>query len=147
MRGFSPPRALAHGLVGRAYLPVPTWLFAWAAGAVLVASFVALPRLWSTPALEHAVSHRLFGLPRWLEPVCGAIGVAGFSAVVVSGVAGTQIATANLAPTAVFVLFWVAIPVLSVLLGDVFGPFNPWHAIARMCALRGGPRLRSHARP
>src|SRR5947209_1623647 len=38
----TPAAALAHGLVGRVYLPVPTWLFAWAAGAVLVISFMLL---------------------------------------------------------------------------------------------------------
>ena len=126
-----PQAAGAHGLVGRAYLPVPTWLFAWAAGAVLVLSFVALVRLWSTPRLECSRPRRLFGLPRVLEPLCGAVGVAVFAAVVVCGVSGSQIPTANLAPTAVFVLFWVATPVLSALLGDVFRLFNPWRAAAR----------------
>lgn len=31
-----PATAFAHGLIGRAYLPVPAWLFAWAAGLALV---------------------------------------------------------------------------------------------------------------
>jgi hypothetical protein len=125
------PVADAHGLVGRAYLPVPAWLFAWAAGAVLVASFVALPRLSSSPRLEHAARRRLCTLPRALEPICGALGIAAFGVIVASGVSGSQIPTANVAPTAIFVLFWVGIPVLSVLLGDIFRPFNPWRAAAR----------------
>ncbi len=126
------PRAAgAHGLVGRAYLPVPTWLFAWAAGAVLVLSFVALARLWSTPRLERSRPQRLFGVPALVGPLCGAIGIAAFVAVVVCGISGSQIPTANLTPTAVFVLFWVATPVLSALLGDVFRLFNPWRAAAR----------------
>ncbi|MFL5829892.1 MAG: fenitrothion hydrolase [Solirubrobacteraceae bacterium] len=126
-----PAGALAHGLVGRAYLPVPAWLFAWAAGAVLIVSFLALPALWSVPRLEHARRTRIASLPRVLEPICGALGVAAFGFVVLSGVAGSQIPGANLAPTAVFVLFWVGIPVLSALFGDVFRAFNPWRAIAR----------------
>jgi len=130
-----PPCALAHGLVGRAYLPVPTWLFAWAAGAVLVVSFVALPRLWRSPRLQRARARRLIGLPRWLDPLCGAIGIAVFALVVAAGVSGSQIPTSNLAPTAVFVLFWVAIPVLSALVGDLFRPFNPWRAAARAAAM------------
>jgi hypothetical protein len=129
-----PSSAAAHGLVGRAYLPVPAWLFAWAAGAVLIVSFVALPRLWSSPRLEHAAERRLFGVPTWVGPLCGALGAGAFVLVVVSGITGTQIPTANLAPTAVFVLFWVGIPVLSVFLGDVFRPFNPWRAVARALA-------------
>ena len=33
--GLLPPVASAHGLVGRADLPIPTWLFGWAAAIVL----------------------------------------------------------------------------------------------------------------
>ncbi len=126
-----PGAASAHGLVGRAYLPVPAWLFAWAAGAVLVASFLALGSMWSKPRLEHAPERRLVGVPKLLDPLCGALGFAAFVVIVVSGVDGSQIPTGNLAPTAVFVLFWVGLPVLSALLGDVFRPINPWRAAAR----------------
>ena len=63
--------------------------------------------------------------------IAGAIGVAIFLAVVYAGLAGTDIPTDNLAPTAVYVLFWVGIPVVSLLLGDVFRHFNPWRAIGR----------------
>jgi hypothetical protein len=49
----------------------------------------------------------------------------------VPGLGGTQTATANLAPTVVYVIFWVAIPFASAVLGDVFAPFNPWRAVAR----------------
>ena len=44
----------AHGLVQRSSLPIPEWLFAWAAAAVLCVSFVALAALWPKPRLEHA---------------------------------------------------------------------------------------------
>jgi hypothetical protein len=37
---------IAHGLVLRSDLPIPEWLFAWAAAMVLVVSFVALAVLW-----------------------------------------------------------------------------------------------------
>src|SRR5829696_2298280 len=37
-----PAAAEAHGLVQRQQLPIPQWLFAWAAAAVLVISFFAL---------------------------------------------------------------------------------------------------------
>jgi hypothetical protein len=139
-----PAAASAHGLVGRAYLPVPAWLFAWAAGAVLVLSFIALASLWSRPRLEHAPERRLFGVPRLLDPLCGALGLAAFGAIVLCGIDGSQIPTVNLAPTAVFVLFWVGMPLLSALLGDVFRPLNPWRAAARGvgAALRRSPLSR-----
>ena len=37
-----PEGASAHGIVGRADLPIPVWLFSWTAAIVLVVSFVAL---------------------------------------------------------------------------------------------------------
>src|ERR1044072_7345516 len=50
-----PPRgAAAHGLVGGQALPIPAWLFGWAATVVLVASFVGLAVLWPKPRLEAA---------------------------------------------------------------------------------------------
>jgi hypothetical protein len=133
-----PDLASAHGLVGRAYLPFPPWLFAWAAGAVLIVSFVGLGRLWSAPRLEHpALGRRLLRLPSWLDPACGLIGVTLFALTIYSGVRGSQITTDNLTPTMVYVVFWVAVPILSAFLGDVFRPFNPWRAIARAIAWVG----------
>ena len=44
--------AHAGGLLGRADLPIPEWLFGWAAAIVLVVSFVALAVLWPEPRLE-----------------------------------------------------------------------------------------------
>ena len=132
-----PALASAHGLVGRAYLPFPPWLFAWAAGAVLIISFVGLGRLWSAPRLEHPEPRQLFGYPPFLEPIFGVIGVILFALTIYSGIRGSQITSYNLTPTMVYVVFWVAVPVLSAFLGDVFRPFNPWRAIARAIAWVG----------
>jgi hypothetical protein len=49
---LSPQAALAHGIVGKADLPIPMWLFSWAAAIVLVVSLVALSSLWRTPQLQ-----------------------------------------------------------------------------------------------
>ena len=51
---FLPAAAEAHGLVQRSNLPIPEWLFGWAATIVLVASFAALAALWPTPKLERS---------------------------------------------------------------------------------------------
>ena len=126
-----PDAALAHGLVGKQDLPIPRWLFAWGAAVVLVASFVGLAVLWPRPRLEHAPARRAFTIPVAVEVLCGAIGVAVFALVVYAGLNGTQTATANLAPTFIYVLFWVGIPFLTLLLGDWFALFNPWRAVAR----------------
>jgi hypothetical protein len=128
---------LAHGLVGRADLPIPEWLFGWAAAMVLVVSFVALAVLWPDPRLQQEGWRPLpRGIGRLLasrpvEVACGAIGVLLLAVVVYSGLRGTQSSTANFAPTFIYVIFWVGLVPASVLLGDVFKAFNPWRAIGR----------------
>lgn len=129
-----PASALAHGLVGKQDLPIPRWLFAWAAAAVLVVSFVALAVLWPRPRLEGVRERPVLTVPAALEVVCGVLGVAAFAITVYAGFAGSQTATANLAPTVVYVLFWVAVPFLTIVVGDVFAAFNPWRAFARGAA-------------
>jgi hypothetical protein len=129
-----PAAAQAHGLAGKTDLPIPQWLFAWAAAIVLIVSFVALGVLWPRPRLQAPRTRRLFTAPRLVEPLCGLIGVAIFLVVVYSAFQGTTVPTANLAPTAIYVIFWVGIPVASVLLGNVFALFNPWRAMYRAVA-------------
>jgi hypothetical protein len=127
----APATASAHGLVGKQDLPIPRWLFAWAAAVVLVASFVGLAVLWATPRLQDVAERRRFDVPRVLEMLLGALGVAFFAFCIYAGYAGTQAATANLLPTIIYVYFWVVIPFVSVLFGDVFRAVNPWLAIGK----------------
>jgi hypothetical protein len=131
---------LAHGLVARTDLPIPEWLFGWAAAMVLVVSFVALAVLWPDPRLQEegwrplprGLGRRLASRP--VEIACGAIGVFLLGVVIYSGLRGTQTATANFATTFVYVIFWLGLVPVSVLLGDVFRAFNPWRAIGRAVA-------------
>lgn len=126
-----PAGAQAHGLVGRTDLPIPQWLFAWVAAVVLIVSFAALSLLWPQPRLERAVATRRLQVPLLLRVLAGALGVAFFALVVYAGFAGTEVPTANLAPTAIYVLVWVGMPVLSVVFGDVWRVVDPWRAVAR----------------
>jgi hypothetical protein len=126
-----PSLASAHGIVGRADLPIPAWLFSWTAAIVLIASFVALSVLWTRPQLQHERRVRLFGLPepvRWLASV---LGLAVFALVLYSGFAGTQVWSANFSVTFIYVIFWIGLPISSVLLGDVFATLSPWRTCAR----------------
>jgi hypothetical protein len=126
-----PDGALAHGIVGREDLPIPRWLFGWAATAVLVVSFVALAVLWPSPRLERARERDVVRFPLVLEILCGLAGVALFGFLVYAGIDGVQSQSANILPTFIYVIFWVGVPVASVLFGDVFRAFNPWRAIGR----------------
>lgn len=123
--------AEAHGLVGKQDLPIPKWLFGWAAFVVLVVSFVGLATLWRTPRYAELRERTLLRLPAILDPLCGTLGVAAFAGLVYAGLAGTQEPAANVLPTVVYVAFWVGLPILSVLAGDVFRAFNPWRALGR----------------
>src|SRR5271168_4713592 len=90
-----PANALAHGIVGKADLPIPVWLFSWTAAIVLVVSFVAPSPLWTRPQLQDPRLRRLFRLPAVVEWLAGLIGVALFALVVYSGFAGAQVTEAN----------------------------------------------------
>jgi hypothetical protein len=140
-----PASAQAHGIVGRADLPIPVWLFSWTAAIVLVVSFVALSTLWTKPQLQEQRRRRLFVLPRALEWLAGLIGLGLFVLVVYSGFAGAQVTQANFSVTFIYVVFWVGLPVLSVLFGNVFRAFSPWRTCARalsgvIATLRRRPR-------
>jgi hypothetical protein len=125
---------IAHGLVGRSDLPIPEWLFGWAAAAVLIVSFLALASLWADPRFEVDKWRPLPWSPalsRALDLVCGTIGLFLLVVVIWSGLSGVQSASINFAPTFVYVTFWVGLVPLSVLFGDVFRAFNPWRAAGK----------------
>jgi hypothetical protein len=138
------PAAEAHGLVQRTNLPIPEWLFGWAAAIVLVASFAGLAVLWPRPQLQAPAWRPLPGGlgavlgSRAVEVVCGAVGVALLVVVVVAGYAGRGSALDNLAPTFILIDFWVGLVFLSVLFGDLFRAFSPWRAV-RLPGIRPYP--------
>jgi hypothetical protein len=126
-----PQGASAHGIVGKADLPIPVWLFSWTAAIVLVVSFVALSTLWTRPALQSEHRKRLFTMPAVVAFLPNVFGVGLFVLVVYAGFAGAQVPNANFSPTFIYVVFWVGLPVASVLFGDVFRAFSPWRSCAR----------------
>ena len=142
--------AWAHGLGGRADLPIPVWLFGWVAAVVLVVSFVGFGVLWREPRLAGSKQREL---PGWLSAlltsgavtvVLGLAGVFLLGVTIWSGFAGTQIATGNFAPIFVYVIFWLGLVPASIFLGDVFAAVNPWRALGRSTGwllgkLLGGP--------
>jgi hypothetical protein len=132
-----PATASAHGLVQRANLPIPEWMFNYAAAAVLVVSFAALALLWPRPRLEAAPWRALPGGAgkvlgsRPVEILCGLTGVALLAIVVAAGYVGSDSALDNFAPTFILINFWVGMVFASILFGDLFRAFTPWRAIGR----------------
>jgi hypothetical protein len=139
----APATAQAHGLVQRTNLPIPEWLFGWAAAIVLVVSFAALAVLWPAPRLQEpgwrplGVFGRLLG-SAGVEWTCRLIGVALFVIVVLAGYLGEDFALSNLAPTFILIIFWVGLAFASVLFGDLFRVLSPWRAV-RLPGLRPYP--------
>jgi len=128
---------LAHGIGGVRDLPVPTWLFFYGAGLVLVLSFVALGALWRRPLLEQRQAGR--PLPDTLQRVLlgpelrfalGAVSVALLGVVFAAALLGEDSVAVNLAPTFVYVVFWLGLVPVVVLLGNVWSVLSPWRAAA-----------------
>src|SRR5436309_2532975 len=127
-----PPPAAAHGIVSRTDLPIPVWLFGWAAALVLIVSFAALAALWPTPRFQGEIERRrLFRIPVAVDVLAGALGITALGVTVYAGLVGMQDALGNLAPTVIYVVFWVGLVVASVLFGNVWRALSPWRALAR----------------
>jgi hypothetical protein len=132
---------LAHGLGGVTDLPVPGWLFYYGAALVLILSFVALWALWKRPVLAEKSRGR--ALPTGLESIlrspalrvlAGAVSFALFVLVWLAAAIGDTSPDENLAPRFVFVVFWLGLPALSVLFGNVWTVLSPWRAAADAAA-------------
>lgn len=122
---------LAHGVGSREDLPIPFTYAVTGAAVAIVASFLALGLLWREPRFEPATAGRpvptrlarvLDGRP--LRAGLRVLGVLITAYVVMAAVFGRDDA---LNPTAgsVYVLFWIGVPVLSMLLGPVWRLLNP----------------------
>jgi hypothetical protein len=121
----------AHGLAGRADLPIPFELFVVAAAVVLFVSFAGLAAGWTRPRLQGEREERP-DPPMAVQVLAGLAGVALFALVVYSGLAGADAPRENLAPTFVYVVFWIGVPFASLIAGDVFRHLNPWRAVGRV---------------
>lgn len=137
-----PDGALAHGVQGRAETPIPVSAFFWVAATVLVVSFVGLGVGWSRPRLVR-IPWR--AVPRWLEQVAFSplliwslrlIVLAAFVLLVCAAAFGSTRLNANIAPLAIFVVWWVGLVPVTVLLGDVWREVNPWSTLARLMGVR-----------
>ncbi|MGK2929390.1 MAG: hypothetical protein ACSLFO_07415 [Acidimicrobiales bacterium] len=129
------PVLLAHGVGNRADLPLPVWLFAYAASFALLISFVALRILWPRPRL--AAASKGSPAPSWFEAPVAVLRVVAqvlvlvlFVVTVAAAWFGVDSVAANLAPTAFYVVFWVGLQLLSAVAGDVWHRVNPLYTIA-----------------
>lgn len=127
----------AHGFGDRYDLPVPLSLWVRGAAIAVVLSFLVMGMFLRSLAV--AGGYPRLNLLRWraarilVDPrlwwagriTCAALLVLTIAA----GFLGNQDPTRNVAPTAVWVIWWVGIAYLSALLGNVWAIVNPWSAL------------------
>ena len=123
---------LAHGIGGIQDPPIPQWLAYYGAAAVLVLSFAALGVLWRSPLLEREHLRSLLRLPRTLLRVL--LGADRFRPLRAGlrrrAASASALRATNIAPTFIWVLFWLGLVPLTILFGNVWSWVNPWRAAA-----------------
>ncbi len=129
--------AYAHGFGERYDLPVPLWLYIAGAGSAVVFSFAVIglfvkgaPGLYGYPRLNllrwragRALIHPAVVLPMQAASVVLLL------LVIVAGLIGDPGPIENLAPTVVWVLWWVGLAYVSALVGNLWALLNPWMVI------------------
>ncbi len=135
---------LAHGVGSRGDLPLPLWMFTWAAAITLVGSFVALGVLWTRPQLVAAAQGRTLAvgstpvsgqrrLPAALtvvQAVGRTVALALFVVSLWAGLFGTNDTSNNLLPVTLYVVVWVGAQLVGGLIGDVWGAISPLTTVA-----------------
>ena len=131
--------AVAHGVQGRADTPIPVSAFFWAAAAVMVVSFAGLSSGWSHQRLTRVPWRPL---PARVDAVLRApalLAVLRAATILVlllvwaAAAFGSLRIGDNIAPVAVFVVWWIGLVPVTLLFGDVWRALNPWAALARLC--------------
>lgn len=130
-----PTPATAHAFGARYDLPLPLWLYLSGAGAAVALTFVLLalfanPKHGGSPPTGLALrllSRLLLG--QEVRAICAVVSTLLFALILVTGFLGQQDPIHNLAPTLVWVIWWVGLAFFVALIGNVWPALNPWTAI------------------
>jgi hypothetical protein len=143
---------LLHGFGVRYDLPASLAIYLFAAGGVVVISFVLVVMFAGDQVGAKAIEYPrravpfLLGIARTPGPriVGGIVGVAALLAVVISGLFGLTDPTRNPAEYLVWIFFWAGTVIVSGLVGNLWYLLNPWAAIydAVTRIVRVGPVLK-----
>src|SRR5690348_2684478 len=131
--------AYGHGFGLRYDLPLPLTLWIVGAACAIVLSFVVI----SIAVRANAPAAAQPGVARWqidygvtspgIRLVVQLFAVAALVLIVAAGIVGDQTPTRNLAPTAIWIAWWVGFSYLSAFVGNVWSIVNPWSAIFDWC--------------
>ena len=128
---------LLHGFGVRYDLPASLAIYLFAAGGVVVISFVLVVMFAGDQVGEKAIDYPRRPVPLllaaarspWPRLVGGIVGVAALLAVVITGLFGLTDPTRNPAEYLVWIFFWAGTVILSGLVGNLWYLLNPWAAI------------------
>jgi len=129
---------LAHGIGGRADLPLPGELVLQAGGFVVLASFLAVGLAWRQPRFHTAVAGR--PLPAVVQRLADraparlaaqSVVLALLVYLLVMAFAGAQDPNHNPTPRALYVLLWVGLVPASLVFGPVWRVVNPLRSLHR----------------
>lgn len=129
--------AFAHAIRQRFDLPIPLGLYLAGAGATVALSFVVIalftrrpPWHGSSPPVNllRFRTFRAIAHPGVLF-ACRLLSVGVFALILLAGIFGRQNPFKNIAPTAVWVIWWVGLAYVSALLGDLWALINPWNIL------------------
>jgi hypothetical protein len=129
--------AWAHGFGQRYDLPLPLSLYLLGTAAAVILSFVVVGLFARhTPGARGYPRIDLLAHPlgRWLaHPVLLALlklVTAGlFVLTVTAGFCGSQDPYRNIAPTLVWIIWWVGLAIFSAFVGDLWAVVNPWRSL------------------
>ena len=132
-----PATLLAHGFAQRYDLPVPLGLYITGAALAVALSFVVVAVfVRGKHGLEHYPRLNLLQTPPGrvlahplLINSLRLISVATLVLIVVAGYIGDQNPFKNIAPTTVWVIWWVGFAYIAGLVGNLWAVINPWNAV------------------
>jgi len=148
-------RAYGHGFGLRYDLPLPLGLWIIGAACAIVFSFVVVAiavranasvKSPAQPNLRRGQLDNAVISPN-IRLIAQLFAVAALILVVVAGMIGDQIPTRNLAPTAIWIAWWVGFSYLSAFVGNVWSVVNPWATIFDWCErILSKPRAQRRAK-
>ena len=136
-----PGAAEAHSFGVIYTLPVPFWLYAWAASAALVVSFVIVgvfatqaPAPDTAGPAEAGPTHTL---PRWMLLGLRAGSLAALALCIATGLFGTPNPYGNFNMTFFWIVFVLGFAYLTVLVGDLYARISPFKTLTHVLPQQG----------